>query len=251
MNGKRMTALAAAVLLGTALAVKTVQVSGTVVDARGKPIAGAEVWVQPALTTGLIRTRTDAKGRYSAQVLSTLPYTVKAWYEVNFEGQRYCLRLGMPKPTDFDAFTPDRPVVRNFRAQSSGVIEDLKRHDGYFGAEVRLMSGGEGVPYDSELILTFEPQGPLADGSRGKTLTRRVRLAEGGMVYDLPLGRYEVSGTYVVGGQRRTLRLGSSYEAAPAAKATLSFKSNGSCSNNNGIERAFLYYSGAAGSGAH
>lgn len=38
-------------------------VTGTVLDTRGRPIAGAKVWIRPALTTGLVETRTGADGR--------------------------------------------------------------------------------------------------------------------------------------------------------------------------------------------
>jgi protocatechuate 3,4-dioxygenase beta subunit len=53
-------------------------VTGQALDAQGKPIAGAKIWVKPVVTTGLYETRTDAGGRYEAIGLPPVGYRVLA-----------------------------------------------------------------------------------------------------------------------------------------------------------------------------
>jgi hypothetical protein len=38
-------------------------ISGRAVDSLGRPLAGARIWIRPALTGGLLQTRTDGDGR--------------------------------------------------------------------------------------------------------------------------------------------------------------------------------------------
>ncbi len=176
--------------------------------------------------------------------LPSVPYYAKAWVEVNYGGERFCLRLGMPNPSDYDSFTPEAGVVRNFQWQLSGVIEDLKDYDGYFGGEIRLflesdMRGGE-------VELAFTPTGPLIDGSTGETLIRTINVNEELMVYDIPVGTYSVTSVLLENGGRTPLKTGTEsswegYEGQTDA-AALAFTPNG-CGNGNGTERAFLYLS--------
>ncbi|MBK6487264.1 MAG: carboxypeptidase regulatory-like domain-containing protein [Gemmatimonadetes bacterium] len=72
--------------------------AGIVIDAQGAPIAGAKIWVRPALTTGLLEATTDANGRYSVQGIATIPYRAYAWTFMNYAGKRLCLRLGSSVP---------------------------------------------------------------------------------------------------------------------------------------------------------
>jgi hypothetical protein len=216
-------------------------VTGLVLDTQGHPIPNARVWMQPALTTGLYETRTGADGRYRANGLSWVPYYAKAWTEVNYNGKRYCLRLGMPKAADFDAFTAEQGAVRNFRWQLEGVIEDLKDYDGYFGGEARVFNYGT-LESGAKVELRLAPTGPLIDGSTGKVITRTV---DDGMIYDVPIGVYTVTATMVrQGGGRVPLVIGPS-GSAMTTSTTLTFDSDGSCSNSNGTKRAYLYWGDA------
>lgn len=217
-------------------------VTGIALDTRGNPLANAKVWVEPAVTTGLYETSTDANGRYEATRLPNVPYYAKAWTFVEYNGENFCLRLGMPKASDYDSFTVEQGVVRNFQWQLRGVIEDLKEYDGYFGAEIRLFIDGD--MKDGEIELTFTPTAPLVDGSEGETVTRQLNVNDDLMVYDIPLGQYEVSGVLLENGTRTPLHIGvesvwDGYDAQTET-AALEFKPNG-CGNGNGIDRAFLY----------
>lgn len=217
-------------------------VAGVAVDTQGRPIAGAKVWIEPALTTGLVEVTTDSNGRYLVMDLPSVPYYAKAWTEVDYGGERFCLRLGMPDPSDYDSFTSEAGVVRNFQWQLSGVIEDLRNYDGYFGGEVRLFL--EGDMRGGEVELTFTPTGSLIDGSAGQTLIRTINVNEELMVYDIPIGMYRVTSALLENGSRTPLKTGleSSWEGyeGQTDAAALAFTPNG-CGNGNGTERAFLY----------
>jgi hypothetical protein len=217
-------------------------VTGIVLDTQGRPIEGAKVWIEPALTIGLVEVRTGADGRYSATSLIDVPYYAKAWTQVQYNGQDFCLRLGMPNPGDFASFVPVHGEVRNFQWQLTGVIEDLKDYDGYFGAEIRLFL--EGDMKEGLVELTFTPTAPLIDGSTGQTITRTINVNEELMVYDIPIGLYDVSGVLLEDGSRTPLRVGMdsawSVYNDQTETAMLEFTPNG-CGNGNGTDRAFLY----------
>lgn len=216
-------------------------VTGRVLDTQGRPIPNATVWIRPALTTGLVETRTGADGRYTAAGLIDVPYYALAWTRVSYGGESYCLRLGMPNAADFDSFVPSEGAVRDFRWQLTGVIEDLRDYDGYFGGEVRLFRDGR---LDGTVELTFTPTGPLVDGSTIAPFTRTLDMDAGLMLYDLPLGTYAVTGTLVgADGTRTGLRVGTEsadFESQTVA-ADFAFASDGGCGNASGIARGFLY----------
>jgi hypothetical protein len=247
----------------TPTAVEGNTVTGVVLDSQGQPLANVEVWIEPALkggmysttglydtSTGLYQTRTDATGRYTTTALPTVPYYAKAWTRVQYDGQEFCLRLGMPNPGDYDSFVPEVNTVRNFQWQLSGVIEDLRDLPDHFGGEIRLYT--EGNMKDGLVELTFTPTAPLVDGSMGQTITRTLNVNEEYMVYDIPLGLYNVSGVLLENdGSRTLLHVGResyySYQESiwdiyqkQTEMAALEFKPIG-CSNSSGIDRAFLY----------
>lgn len=219
-------------------------VTGVALDTRGNPVANAKVWVEPAVTTGLYETSTDTNGTYKATSLPNVPYYAKAWTFVEYNGENFCLRLGMPQASDYGSFTVEDGVVRNFQWQLSGVIEDLKEYEGYFGAEIRLFIDGD--MKDGNVELTFTPTAPLVDGSQGQVITHKLNVNEELMVYDIPLGQYEVSGVLLENGTRTKLHVGTESVMngynEQTETAALGFKPNG-CGNASGIDRAFLYLS--------
>jgi hypothetical protein len=216
-------------------------VQGQAVDTQGRPIAGAKVWINPAVTWGaVVEVRTDASGRYRVTGLPTQPYYAQAWIDVDYGGERYCLRLGMPRPADYDAFTPEHGVVRDFEWQLTGVIEDLRDLDAHFGGEVLVF------PYNltgGTTELTFTPTAPLVDGSTIQPFTRSLTLTRDTMVYDIPLGLYEVTAVLVEeSGTRTPLKIGTQYsDSIQTDSVALTFASVGYCSNSSGISRSYLY----------
>ncbi len=54
-------------------------VAGVAVDTQGRAIAGAKVWIEPALTTGLAEVTTDGDGRYLVNLSSGFPSQAKKY----------------------------------------------------------------------------------------------------------------------------------------------------------------------------
>lgn len=230
--------LAAAIFLcGAAMAAENSRgsVTGVVVDAQGKPIEGARIWVKPSLTTGLVQARTDEEGRYKAEGLLTIPYNTYAWYKMTYRDKTLCMRVAPAKVSQYDSFVPTDGVVRDFKLRIAGLIDD--RDNFYYGGQVRVFYQGFGR--DANVQVKFEPLGPLADGSVGKTL---VRSPKDMMIEDIPVGAYRVTASITEGGRTRQARLGrKNYDAT--AEVTMEWESKDSCigSFGNGLDRAYLY----------
>lgn len=223
-------------------------VTGQALDAQGKPIAGAKVWVKPVVTTGLYETRTDANGRYEATGLPPVGYRVLAWAERQYNGQRYCIRLGHEKVEEYSPVNPAQGAVRNFVLKASGRIEDMDVSDEairYFGGTVSVMDSRHVPARNAPLEFTLTPVGPLLDGTQGKTLTLKPNA--NGYLLDVPVGVYRVQAVALEGGQRTPVKIGTTAENL-SAEARLEFKSSGNCvgSYGSGIDGAYLYWSKAS-----
>jgi hypothetical protein len=219
-------------------------VTGQALDAQGKPITGAKIWVKPVVTTGLYETRTDAGGRYEATGLPPVGYRVLAWAEREYNGQRYCIRLGHEKAEDYSPINPANGAVRNFVLKASGRIEDVELYSdmGYFGGSVSVMDSRHVPARNAPLEFTLTPTGPLIDGKPGKTLTLKPNAE--GYLLDVPVGVYKVTAVSLEGGKRTPIKIGNTASSL-GAEAKLEFKPSGqSCvgSYGSGLERAYLYW---------
>lgn len=250
-RASRTALLLASLALSAALAAPAPgTVQGTVLDTRGQPIKGALIWVKPGVTTGLVTARTDAQGRYAVTSLPDLPFNTTAWLQVPYRGQTFCVRLAAENDAQYAPFSPRAGVVRNFKWTLSGHVPDSDMVNMYFGAEVRVMSaswdGFEPVRLDTSRVeLTFTPDGPLLDGSAGKTLRKTTALGDV-LVYDVPVGHYRVSAVEIrPDGSRAPLTVGT-YGAPAQGETTLDFKSSsmycgGGPGTTSAVERAFVY----------
>ena len=217
-------------------------VTGVVLDTQGRPIEGAKVWIEPALTTGLVELRTGADGRYSATSLINVPYTAKAWTTVDYNGHRFCLRLGMPSASDYNTFVPEHGAQRNFQWQLTGVIEDLSEYNEYFGGMVRVMNAGYYQDYGNTLELTFTPTGPLIDGSTVSAFTRTLDLSRGTDVYDIPVGPYRITAQLLGSdGQRYAVQLGPDTFDTEHEALDIDWTADGTCGNGNGVDWNYLW----------
>jgi hypothetical protein len=219
-------------------------VTGRAVDVKGKPIAGAKIWVKPVVTTGLYETRTDANGRYEATGLPPVGYRVMGWFEKEYRGQRYCLRLGHANVTDYSPLNPAKGATRDLVWRTSGRIEDVEPYSdmGYFGGSISVMNEGSVPARNLPLEFTLTPTGPLIDGSTGKTLVRKANAE--GYILDVPVGVYKVTATILENGAKKPVRLGSTANSL-GSQAVLEFPGmKQSCvgSTASGLERAYLYW---------
>lgn len=164
---------------------------GRVTDRLGQPLEGVEVFADNTAfyDTNLIGV-TDATGAYRID-LGAVAGTWRGGAYVNprYEGEVYNMRL----EADTDAaFAGDAGAVRNFTWQLSGQTPD---GDGYYGGTVYLYGDYSASDFDMAAVeLTFTPEGPLVDGNPGETLVLRPDPA---YIYDVPIGRYRVSGRYL------------------------------------------------------
>lgn len=217
-------------------------VTGTAVDTLGRPIAGARVWIQPSLTTGLVETRTDASGRYVAQGLIDVPYTASAWAYVDYGGRSICMRLGMEAPVDYDSFVPTQGAVRNFVMQLTGPIEDLRDLDEHFGGMIRVMYALAYAEGGNRIEFTFTPQGPLIDGTSIAPFTRVMDPSRDEDIHGIPVGPYRVTAVLIGGdGSRRPLGLTLDSFADPQPFVDVDWTGDGSCDSGSGFDWVYVY----------
>ncbi|MFB9994920.1 hypothetical protein ACFFLM_23500 [Deinococcus oregonensis] len=164
---------------------------GVVKDEQGKPVAGVEVFADNTLYYNMnARGKTDAQGRYSIELprqdLGT--WTAGAYVKREYNGVNHEFRL---YADDESAFSASKGAVRNFVWRLSG-----ERGDGNIGKLVYIYIT-EGVSI-SNVEVTLTPKGPLADGSAGKPITRRVST---GRIENVPVGRYTATARLLRDGQ--------------------------------------------------
>jgi hypothetical protein len=219
-------------------------VRGRATDASGQPIANAVIWINPVVTTGLYETWTDTNGYYEATGLPPVGYRVQGWFEKEYRGQRYCLRLGHPSASDYSPINPAEGVTKDLLWQLQGRIYDIEVYSdmGYFGGSVSVMNEYSSPARNLPLEFTLTPTEPLIDGSTGKTLVLRPNAE--GYLMDIPVGVYRVTAT--LNGQ--SVRVGST-SSNLSNEATLEFPGGGTCKGNmsSGVGRAYLYWGEGGG----
>ncbi|WP_019588567.1 carboxypeptidase-like regulatory domain-containing protein [Deinococcus apachensis] len=197
-----MTAVAGLVLsafaassAGTSTRAVPNTLTGRVLDAAGKPVADAEVWIKPVSFSGLIKTRTDAQGQYQSPALNPAlaPYQAQAYKVVNYHGEKACIRMGGETSGDFDVFNAKAGAVRNFRWKMRGEAEG--GYDGkMWGGNLRFYNESVTMPGNIQpneiLEVHLLPNGRLIDGSAGEDWEYTDYAGNG--VKDIPVGRYDL-----------------------------------------------------------
>ncbi len=162
-------------------------VTGTVKDAAGRPVAGAQIAVDNTYFDGAeIHTVTNSKGQYRIDLKKTMgAWQADGWVQRTYHGQSYQLPL---QPDQAAAFGGASGAVRNFTWRISGKTPN----GGFYGARFYALDGfsSDGEVVDrGDLEMTLTPEGPLMDGSAGKAITVRPSTP----LNDVPLGRYRVT----------------------------------------------------------
>ncbi|GHF45563.1 hypothetical protein HNQ07_002280 [Deinococcus metalli] len=192
--------------------------TGTVKNAAGQPIAGAEVWADNTLYYNMNALgTTDAQGRYTIALPRDQIGTWRAGGRVKtkYAGQWYDLSL---VPDSGVAFATDAGAVRHFTLRISGERPD----GGEYGGKLYPYFGGAGGDFDMDRVeFTLTPDGPLIDGSAGQVLKRHL---DDTMVRDIPIGEYVVTARYVPdGGPARPMVLMGRDESAYSPSTTITF----------------------------
>ncbi len=179
-------------------------VTGTVVDTQGRPIAGAKILLDGTiLHDAYLRGTTGEDGSYriKAQPGAWMAY---AEFEKAYNGRTYPLEL---HPGSSDSIGDDGGV-RDFtwKLEGRSPLNEYVYYGGFI--IVDTATGFDGDVEDIE--LTLAPDGPLIDGSEGKTLRLRMHdhyWVQYGYIEDVPIGRYKVTAVLKNDGNPRPLRI--------------------------------------------
>ncbi len=209
------------------LAPKPGRLRGYVKDAAGRPLEGAKILVTTSAVGGLgsgVTAESDAKGYYEAPLPVGISQVWCAGYGVTYHGVRLALAL-RPADGKLGHFEAKKGAVENFYlapygiANEASVSENPVYAGGYYGASFTVgywvadpdrpgITGG--VPEGSTIEITLTPQGPLVDGSKGRTLVLRKKLEPYKsyfQVNDVPVGRYTIAARLITDGGSEPLRL--------------------------------------------
>ncbi|MBE1440817.1 stalk domain-containing protein [Paenibacillus sp. OAS669] len=165
-------------------------VKGYLLNKQGNPIAGAEINADNQLfydsNLGAV---TDENGYYRIempQLPTTWIMSAKFSREYNGKEQKFYLRSDVDQP-----FAGSTGAVRNFTLKD--VVGHIEIHPDFWSFDDSLPQFQM-----NDLEVTLTPEGPLFDGSAGKTITTRADvLPTGGHGVDkIPLGRYKISATW-------------------------------------------------------
>lgn len=194
--------------------------TGRVVDTRGNPVAGAKILLDNTVFyDSYISGSTGEDGTYRLKVH---PGAWRAYASIRkeYNGRTYPLEMHPDSADSFD----EAGAVRNFTWKLEGRKPD--NDWGYYGGLVKVFS--ETGFYEMENVeITLAPDGPLIDGSEGRTLVLRLgdnywrQLA---YLEDIPIGRYVASAVLLDGENRQPLKLRDwDTEEDPAEKMQLDF----------------------------
>ncbi|WP_337043764.1 carboxypeptidase-like regulatory domain-containing protein [Emticicia sp. 17c] len=178
--------------------------TGKVTDPSGKGLPKATIYIDNTVFKGRgSETTSAADGSYKIAVVPGLgQWVAKAYILKAYNGRVYKLMLD---PENDDSFTQEEKPVRNFRWKLQGRMPDLSLNLYYGGAAELYKDPNEEEMQDSENIeFTFQPDGPLIDGSQGKTLKLRGGKAgtqNRNRLVDIPIGRYKITAVYLPTGK--------------------------------------------------
>jgi len=194
------------------IAAKPGSIRGVILNRSGKPIPGVKVWCYVGVPNywtynqgeNVVAT-TDENGRYSLDIheLVGVPHVHAVW-TTTYHDMRYQIPLmaldghGQPRETEIAA--KERGDVFHFVPVLSGLRSgaDPDNMFSYYGAGLTLSHDigstyRRGIPANSTLRVTLAPQGPLVDGSAGRTLTHEWPNMSVGDWRDIPVGAYRVT----------------------------------------------------------
>jgi hypothetical protein len=196
-------------------------VTGTAVDAQGKPLAGVKVRAEnPSGYNIFTEGTTDANGRYKLKLSSIGGWKIYAWKEVEYQGKTYNLRLGMKADTDYDAFsTEDKTVIKDFVWKLSGRIPDRSASAdygmGYFGASLYFVNLNDGLkmPAGTKVTVTLTPESgaKYLDGTPATaTVTKSFTIGASDNYYigDIKVSSYTMRLQSESNGTTKTVRVG-------------------------------------------
>lgn len=199
---------------------------GYVKDSSGKPLAGAYVGVRSTLNGGSYSGASgtsDAKGYYEIKLPFGAIHLYAGAYTVDYGELRASLSLH-PADGKLDGFASAEGDVENFVllpygiADRNQVSENPNGATNYYGGAVRinynLAENGDSyapenyIRENSEIEITFTPEGNLLDGSAGTKFVIRKNVGSAMFfnIYNIPLGKYTITASLVKGNRPLFMR---------------------------------------------
>jgi hypothetical protein len=188
------------------------RVRGMVKDASGKPLAGAKILAEMSAAGGFRTSAsgtTDANGLYDFAVPAGAGRVVMNGYSVRYNGRTFGLPLH-PADGQCEDFSSTKGHVENFVLRSYGIadparVEEAPNYSGhYYGGALSVYWLVDDIPQGGTMEITLTPQGPLIDGSKGRTIVYRVRNDQHGgnlELNNIPIGRYEMAARLLEDGE--------------------------------------------------
>ena len=197
----------------------TNDVSGTLRDSRGEPLANASLVIQTDQDKRQIKTTTDGDGHYSGS-LPRGDYLVHAYVNVRYEGAVIAVYLARHSGSGVIKLPASGGIDLDWDLRVSGERDSPPEFgtSAFYGYTVDVYDGYdyEGVVAglsalreDLNVVFRFEPVGPLVDGSESKPVevTRTVGellsgeeiLGHDSQLQDIPLGSHVLTATLDVG----------------------------------------------------
>ncbi|SMB78303.1 carboxypeptidase-like regulatory domain-containing protein [Deinococcus hopiensis] len=165
--------------------------TGTVRTENGQPVPDVEVYADNTLRYDMNETgATNAQGHYRIALPRNELGTWRggAILHREYHGVNFQFVLVADDRTEF---TAEKGAVRNFTWKLTG-----KTPEGQFYGGSLWMYGAVDAPgFDlSRVEVTLVPDGPIIDGSAGKTVQA---FLNGSQIRDIPIGRYKVTARYL------------------------------------------------------
>lgn len=194
------------------LSPKAGRVRGYVKDASGKPLAGAAIGVRSTLIGGAYsgaQGKTDANGYYDFAIPRGVAHYYNAGYAIEYGEGLAAIGLH-PADGSIDSFASVDGAVENFVLLGHGItsrasLQENPRNSGtYYGGSIHVSywvvsrsdfsTYPKGIVEDEVVEIVLTPDGPLADGSTGKTIVVRKTAGfdSGFWINNIPVGRYRI-----------------------------------------------------------
>jgi hypothetical protein len=166
-------------------------VKGTVVDAKGNPLAGVSIIIDNTIFGNTyVTATTNGKGEYKVRVPNVGAWIVYAKYTFQYAGQEYEMYM---RPDSSEGFIGNEQITRNFTWELTG--RKPLPLSGHFGGSIEIVKGIGSMIFDPQnIVFTFTPTAPLIDGSTGEVIT--TRCDSNNMIEDIPMGKYRITADY-------------------------------------------------------
>lgn len=205
---------------------------GVVKGINAKPVSGVtvDIWGTVSANGGIVNfdPTTNAAGRYRQTAMPPGIYTVRAWKVIRYNGKNYKLPMSPVQGKIEDQYLSKNGIARDFVWKISGPIPskffDPDEPNSYYGGSLTILGTDQlanrlVLPDNTILNGKLVPDGPLIDGSIGRTISFKFPFKSGELYQtvhkDIPLGRYTLTlSAFLPSGETKAIKLydGSGYE---------------------------------------